>query len=170
MWLEYVYLVKNPDLPPTCLAGIVCANGTFIEIYGVIFTIVISLGVYIYGLQNREEKITLLKNTDIKGVITTCLGFFALTFFALPSPVFETINFVFVGWILLRLLGAFNEIFKFNASELSGERAVKKFKEGVIQEKLIQFEDLKKKNERLNEGLERKMGKEVCRYISSEEN
>lgn len=169
MWREYVYVIQNPDVQ-TCLAGIVCANDTFIAIYGVIFTIVISLGVYIYGLQNREEKITLLKNTDIKGVIKNCLGFFALTFLALPSPVYETINFIFVGWILLRLLGAFNEVFKFNESELSGERAVKKFKEGVIQEKLIQFEGLKKKNELLNEELEKKRGKEIERFLLSENN
>jgi len=169
MWHESVYLIQNSD-PQMCLAGIVCANDTFIAIYGVIFTIVISLGVYIYGLQNREEKITLLKNTDIKGVIKNCLGFFALTFFALPSPLYEAINFVFVGWILLRLLGAFNEVFKFNESELSGERAVKKFKEGVIQEKLIQFEDLKKKNELLNEELEQKRGKEIERFLFSENN
>lgn len=169
MWHESVYLIQNSD-PQMCLAGIVCANDTFIAIYGVIFTIVISLGVYIYGLQNREEKITLLKNTDIKGVIKNCLGFFALTFFALPSPIYEAINFVFVGWILLRLLGAFNEVFKFNESELSGERAVKKFKEGVIQEKLVQFEDLKKKNELLNEELEQKRGKEIERFLFSENN
>lgn len=169
MWHESVYLIQNSD-PQLCLAGIVCANDTFIAIYGVIFTIVISLGVYIYGLQNREEKITLLKNTDIKGVIKNCLGFFALTFFVLPSPLYEAINFVFVGWILLRLLGAFNEVFKFNESELSGERAVKKFKEWVIQEKLIQFEDLKKKNELLNEELEQKRGKEIERFLFSENN
>lgn len=169
MWHESVYVIQNSD-PQMCLAGIVCANETFIAIYGVIFTIVISLGVYIYGLQNREEKITLLKNTDIKGVIKNCLGFFALTFFALPSPIYEAINFVFAGWILLRLLGAFNEVFKFNESELSGERAVKKFKEGVIQEKLVQFEDLKKKNELLNEELEQKRGKEIERFLFSENN
>lgn len=169
MWHDRIYLTQNID-PQTCLAGLVCANDTFITIYGVIFTIVISLGVYIYGLQNREEKITLLKNTDIKGVIKNCLGFFALTFFALPSPVYEVVNFLSVGWILLRLLGAFNEVFKFNESELSGERAVKKFKEGVIQEKLIQFEDLKKKNELLNEELEKKRGKEIERFLFSENN
>ncbi len=73
MWHDRIYLIQNID-PQTCLAGLVCANDTFITIYGVIFTIVISLGVYIYGLQNREEKITLLKNTDIKGVIKNCLN------------------------------------------------------------------------------------------------
>ncbi len=167
MWHKYLFIIQNPD-PRTCLAGIVCANDTFIAIYGVVFTIVISLGVYIYGLQNREEKITLLKNTDIEGVIKNCLGFFALTFFALPSPVYETINFVFVGWILLRLRGAFNEVFKFNKSELSGERAVKKFKEGVIREKLIEFENLRKKNELLNDELDKKRGKEVGRFLLNE--
>lgn len=169
MWHDRIYLIPNID-PQTCLAGLICANDTFIAIYGVIFTIVISLGVYIYGLQNREEKITLLKNTDIKGVIKNCLSFFALTFVAFSSPIYEIVNFVFVGWILLRLLGAFNEVFKFNESELSGERAVKKFKEGVISEKLVQFEDLKKKNELLNEELEKKRGKEVERFLFSENN
>ncbi len=169
MWHKYLYIIQNPD-PQTCLAGLVCANDTFIAIYGVIFTIVISLGVYIYGLQNREEKITLLKSTDIKGIIENSLGFFAFTFFALPNPVYEIFNFIFLGWILLRLLGAFKEVFKFNESELSGERAVKKFKEGVIREKLIQFEDLKKKNELLNEELEKKRGEEIERFLFSENN
>jgi len=169
MWHRYTYIIQNSDTQ-TCLAGIICANDTFIAIYGVIFTIVISLGVYIYGLQNREEKITLLKSTDIRGVIESSIGFFALTFFALPSPFYEVVNFIFLGWILLKLLGAFREVFKFNESELSGERAVKKFKEGVIREKLTQFEDLKKKNELLNEELEKKRGKEIERFLFSENN
>jgi hypothetical protein len=169
MWHRYTYIIQNSDTQ-TCLAGIICANDTFIAIYGVIFTIVISLGVYIYGLQNREEKITLLKSTDIRGVIESSIGFFALTFFALPSPFYEVVNFIFLGWILLKLLGAFKEVFKFNESELSGERAVKKFKEGVIREKLAQFEDLKKKNELLNEELEKKRGKEIERFLFSENN
>jgi hypothetical protein len=101
---KLIISITNPD-SEVCLAGIVCANDTFIAIYGVIFTIVISLGVYIYGLQNKDEKITLLKSTDIRGVIESSLGFFALTFLALPSPIYEVINFVFVGWVLLRLLG-----------------------------------------------------------------
>jgi hypothetical protein len=166
---KLIISITNPD-SEVCLAGIVCANDTFIAIYGVIFTIVISLGVYIYGLQNKDEKITLLKSTDIRGVIESSLGFFALTFLALPSPIYEVINFVFVGWVLLRLLGAFKEVFKFNESELSGERAVKRFKEGVIREKLTQFEDLKKKNELLNGELEKKRGKEVERFLFSENN
>jgi hypothetical protein len=53
---------------------------------------------------------------------------------------------------------------------LSGERAVKRFKEGVIREKLTQFEDLKKKNELLNGELEKKRGKEVERFLFSENN
>lgn len=167
MWHEYIYVIQDSNAQ-TCLAGMVCANDTFIAIYGVVFTIVISLGVYIYGLQNREEKITLLKSTDIEGVIKNCLGFFALTFLALPSPIYETINFVFVGWVLLRLLGAFTEVFKFHGSELSGERAVKKFKEGVISEKLTEFENLRKKNELLNDELDKKRGKEVGRFLLDE--
>lgn len=166
---KIIISIANPD-PQTCFAGIVCANDTFIAIYGVIFTIVISLGVYIYGLQNKEEKITLLKNTNIKSVIKSSLGFFALSFFALPSPIYEVVNFLFVGWIFILLLGAFNEVFKFNESELSGERAVKKFKEGVIREKLNQFEDLKKKNDLLNEEFEKKRGKEIERFLFSENN
>ena len=169
MWHEYVYVISSA-VQQTCLAGIVCANDTFIAVYGVIFTIVISLGVYIYGLQNKEEKITLLKNTNIKWVIKSCLGFFALSFLALPNPIYELVNFSFVGLILLNLLIAFNKVFSFNESELSGERAVKKFKEGVIREKLIQFEDLKKKNELLNEELEKKRGKEVERFLFNENN
>lgn len=148
--------ISNAVAPQTCLWGFVCANETFISIYGVIFTIVISLGVYIYGLQDKSEKITLLKNTNIKKVITNCLGFFALSFIAFPSPFYEFVNFILVASLLLSIFDSFKEVFKFNENELSGERAVRKFKEGVIQEKLVAFEELKIKNDALTKTLQDK--------------
>jgi hypothetical protein len=149
----------------TCLGGFICANETFISIYGVIFTIVISLGVYVYGLQNKGEKITLTKNTDIGRVIVESLGSFAISFVSFPSPLYELVNFILVASVLFNLYLAFREVFKFNGSELSAERAVKKFKEGVIQEKLKGFEDLKIKNDLLNKDIEeRSKGKEIERF------
>jgi hypothetical protein len=152
-----------------CLGGNICANDTFIGIYGAVFTIVISLGVYIYGLQDKSEKITLTKNTEIKKIITSCLGFFLLSFLDFPSPVYEFVNFTLVGGLIYYLFLAFGEVFKFNENELSGERAVKKFKEGVIREKLSEFKDLKTKNDLLNKALEEKRGgKEIERFLLEE--
>ena len=164
-------LLVIPNISQTCLAGFICANETFIAIYGVIFTIVISLGVYIYGLQDKSEKITLTKNTNIKKVITQCLGFFALSFLAFPSPFYEFVNFILSASLLLSIFDAFKEVFKFNENELSGERAVKKFKEGVIKEKLNEFESLKIKNDTLQKLLgEKRGGKEVERFLLDENN
>lgn len=164
-----IFNITSSATSHTCLSSFVCANETFISIYGVIFTIVISLGVYIYGLQDKSEKITLTKNTNIKGVITSCLSLFALCFIALPSPLYEVVNFAFVGGLIFNLFSAFREVFKFNENELSGERAVKKFKEGVITEKLMQFEDLKARNDSLNKVLEEKReSKQVERFLFDE--
>ncbi|MFA6585987.1 MAG: hypothetical protein WCS86_02385 [Candidatus Paceibacterota bacterium] len=164
-------LLVIPNISQTCLVGFICANETFIAIYGVIFTIVISLGVYIYGLQDKSEKITLTKNTNIKKVITQCLGFFALSFLAFPSPFYEFVNFILSASLLLSIFDAFKEVFKFNENELSGERAVKKFKEEVIKEKLKEFEDLKIKNDALQKLLEEKRdGKDVERFLLDENN
>lgn len=161
-----IFFVNNVTNGATCLAGLVCANGTFISIYGVVFTIVISLGVYIYGLQDRSEKITLIKNTDIRRIIINGLGFFVFSFLSLPSPLYEFFNFLLVGFLLLLIFAAFKEVIKFNENELSGERAVRKFKEEVIQEKLIAFEELKKKNDMLTKILQ---DKEVERFLLNEE-
>lgn len=165
--LNIATLVDYPD--QTCLWNFICANESFVSIYGVIFTIVISLGVYIYGLQDKSEKITLTKKTNIKRVITLCLSFFAFSFILLPNSIYELVNFLLVGAIILNLFIAFNEVFKFNENELSGERAVKKFKEGVIREKLAQFEALKIKNDLLNKSLEEKKGgKDIERFLFDE--
>lgn len=162
---DILLTISNAINPQTCLWGFICANETFISIYGVIFTIVISLGVYIYGLQDKSEKITLLKNTNIKKIITNCLGFFALSFIAFPSPFYEFVNFILVTSLLLSIFDAFKEVFNFNENELSGERAVRKFKEGVIQEKLVAFEELKLKNDALTKTL---TDKNIERFLLSD--
>lgn len=153
---------------PSSFFGLICANETFIAIYGVIFTIVISLGVYIYGLQNKSEKITLLKSTKIKEIIIFCLGCFAFSFVSLPEILYNFTNFILVGIAIYKIYNAFKEIFKFNENELSGEKAVKKFKEGVIRDKLKEFKNLSKRNNELKELLENKEYILADRFIFDE--
>lgn len=148
--------------------GLICANETFIAIYGVIFTIVISLGVYIYGLQNKSEKITLLKNTNIKDIIIFCLSSFAFSFVSLPGFLYNFTNFILVGFAIYKIYNAFKEVFKFNENELSGERAVKNFKRGVIEKKLIDLKKFKVKNDELSLKLENKEDILVDRFIFDE--
>ncbi|MFA5000487.1 MAG: hypothetical protein WC545_03960 [Patescibacteria group bacterium] len=152
----------------TCFAGIICANEIFIVIYGVIFTMVISLGVYIYGLQNKGEKITLIKNTKIKQVIRYCLIFFSISFLSLPGIIYEFVNFLLVAVVLYNIFKAFTEIFAFNENELSGEMAVRKFKEGVIQDKLKEFENIKIKNDIFKKSVEDKNDISVERFLFDE--
>lgn len=152
----------------SCLFGFICANETFIAIYGVIFTIVISLGVYIYGLQNKSEKITLLKSTNIKEIIIFCLGSFAFSFLFLPEFLYNFVNFILAGIVIYKIYNAFREIFKFNENELSGERAVKKFKREVIESKLVDLKKFKVKNDELSLKLENKDNILVDRFIFDE--
>lgn len=168
MYRNHPIIINYFTNDQSCLFGFICANDTFIAIYGVIFTIVISLGVYIYGLQNKSEKITLLKNTKIKEIIILCLLGFAFSFVYLSEAVYNFINFILLAFALTKIFKAFKEIFKFNENELSGERAVKKFKEGVIKDKLKEFKNLSKKNNALKEMLENKEYILADRFIFDE--
>lgn len=155
--------------PQLCFTHFICANNTFIAIYGVVFTIVISLVLYIYGLQNKSEKMTLIDRTNLQRVTTSCFSFFAISFISLPNPLYEFVNFSFVAYILMELFGAFQEFFKFHKDRFSGEKAVKEFKEGVIRKRLDQLRIFKKRNDSLSKDIEGRYKKEIIRFLFSED-
>lgn len=167
--LNILLNLSTTQTSQACFQNVICANESFTSVYGVIFTIVISLGVYIYGLQNKSERITLIDNTNIKTVISMCLGFFAFSFFALPSPVYELLNFLLSAILLAFIFIAFRKVFQFNASELSGEKAVKEFKQSVIRTKLKEFEELKIKNDLLSSQISEK-NPAIERFLLDENN
>lgn len=175
---DILVTIGNTANTQTCLWGFICGNDTFISIYGVIFTIVISLGVYIYGLQDKREKITLIHGTDIKTIIRDGLLFFFISFIKFPASFYGFLNFILLFSLLLKIWSAFKVLIKFNSTEFSAENAVKKFTKSVIQEKLEDFELMKIQNEvfqkRIDEekyiNSEGKEIKRVERFVFEEQN
>lgn len=164
-------LLQIQNNTQACLSSFICVNENFVSIYGVIFTIIITIGVYIFGLQDADQKIALIKVTNIRQVIMDCLKFFALSFIAFPSPFYEFVNFLIVGSLVLNICNSFRGIFRFNENKFSGQKMVKEFKEDVINEKLKEFNELKFKNDEIEKILEEKRNsKEIERFLFDESN
>ncbi len=148
-----------------CFWGIICANEIFISIYGVIFTILISFGVYVYGLQDKTEKTALISISNISNVIKDSLIFFAFTFIALPEGLYQTVNFVLLIYLFKQIVIAFWQVRRFNENELSGEKVVREYKERIILEKLGSFKDNSARNKELNDLLKQRG---VDRFVLNE--
>lgn len=159
-------LVQYPKDATECLIGIVCANTTFIAIYGVVFTILISLGVYVYGIQDKSEKVALIDDSSIGGIIKRSLFYFVLTFLNLPIPLYQILNFALLADLIIRVFTAFSKIISFNKNELSSQRAVTRYKQKIVHGKLKFFHEIKDRNKANNEFLDQK---DVDRFVFEED-
>ncbi len=144
------------DTPSTqCLAGFICANETFISIYGVIFTLLISLAVYIYGLENESKRTVLISDSEIGQIIRDSIVCFSVCFLAI-GPLYSFVNFVLLAYLLLKIRDAFKCVVNFNKDELSAEQAVAKYKHRIIFEKLKSFRDIEIRNKEISSFLDKK--------------
>lgn len=136
-----------------CLLRYFCSNGSMISIYAVLFTIIIGLVFYIYGIEKADQKWTVIEKTKVSKVVRDTIFFFILSFINLSTALYAILNLILVSLLLRKMLNAFLYITKFNAHNVSPKIETEKFKLSRITAELIKDQNEQRLATEINEAI-----------------